>query len=105
MTPGPGFSGLYVKSGRTAHPGSGWPGDSLRVSRPNIYVSPICSLTEHTRPPWKRSSTTCAVIVDSFIAAFRSSTRPNSGKRRRVATLEMSENFLRDSGKYVHPVA
>ena len=45
--------------------------------KPNIYVSPICSLTELASAVEEIHP--CAVIVDSFIAAFRAE-RPNAGK-------------------------
>ena len=45
--------------------------------KPNIYVSPICSLTELAAAVEEIHP--CAVIVDSFIAAFRAE-RPNRGK-------------------------
>ena len=50
--------------------------------KPNIYVSPICSLTELASAVEEIHP--CAVIVDSFIAAFRAE-RPNAGKPRRMA--------------------
>ena len=45
--------------------------------KPNIYVSPICSLTELAAAVEELHP--CAVIVDSFIAAFRAE-RPDGGK-------------------------
>ena len=60
--------------------------------RPNIYVSPICSLNklasavEEIHP--------CAVIVDSFIAAFRAE-RPNSGKPDEWRAGDVREFFTR----------
>ena len=60
--------------------------------RPNIYVSPICSLNklasavEEIHP--------CAVIVDSFIAAFRAE-RPNAGKPDEWRAGDVREFFTR----------
>ena len=60
--------------------------------RPDIYVSPICSLNklaaavEEIHP--------CAVIVDSFIAAFRAE-RPNSGKPDEWRAGDVREFFTR----------
>ena len=45
--------------------------------RPNVYISPVCSLTELAAAVEELHP--AAVIVDSFIAAFRAE-RPNAGK-------------------------
>ena len=66
--------------------------------KPNIYVSPICSLTELASAVEEIHP--CAVmswirLLRRFAPNGRTVASPTSG------ALEMSENFLRDSGKYV----
>ena len=60
--------------------------------KPNIYVSPICSLTELAAAVEEIHP--CAVIVDSFIAAFRAE-RPNSGKPDEWRAGDVREFFTR----------
>ena len=60
--------------------------------KPNIYVSPICSLTELASAVEEIHP--CAVIVDSFIAAFRAE-RPNSGKPDEWRAGDVREFFTR----------
>ena len=59
---------------------------------PNIYVSPICSLTELASAVEEIHP--CAVIVDSFIAAFRAE-RPNAGKPDEWRAGDVREFFTR----------
>ena len=60
--------------------------------KPNIYVSPICSLTELASAVEEIHP--CAVIVDSFIAAFRAE-RPNAGKPDEWRAGDVREFFTR----------
>ena len=60
--------------------------------KPNIYVSPICSLTELAAAVEEIHP--CAVIVDSFIAAFRAD-RPNAGKPDEWRAGDVREFFTR----------
>ena len=60
--------------------------------KPNIYVSPICSLTELAAAVEEIHP--CAVIVDSFIAAFRAE-RPNAGKPDEWRAGDVREFFTR----------
>ena len=60
--------------------------------KPNIYVSPICSLTELASAVEEIHP--CAVIVDSFIAAFRAE-RPGAGKPDEWRAGDVREFFTR----------
>ena len=60
--------------------------------KPNIYVSPICSLTELAAAVEEIHP--CALIVDSFIAAFRAE-RSNSGKPDEWRAGDVREFFTR----------
>ena len=60
--------------------------------KPNIYVSPICSLNELESAVEEIHP--CAVIVDSFIAAFRAE-RPNAGKPDEWRAGDVREFFTR----------
>ena len=60
--------------------------------KPNIYVSPICGLNELAAAVEEIHP--CAVIVDSFIAAFRTD-RPNAGKPDEWRAGDVREFFTR----------